>query len=247
MKSNSRVSRFAAPTHAARIRTVAFWGAVVALIAGCTASSNSGSVASSESGEKPQAKHDAMYVITPADTAGKSIAIFAAGCFWCAETAFEDVKGVKAVISGFVGGEEENPTYEQVSSGTTGHAEAVLVSFNPKVVSYEQLLEIFWVNHDPTTPDRQFCDRGHQYRAGIFYLNEEQKNLAEASVQWALDHRRFSGDIVTEISPATTFWPAEEYHQDFYKKDPVRYTSYRLGCGRDSRLAQLWGTNAVAH
>ncbi len=246
MNSNPWVPQRLAGWRAKRVRLVAGWAAVIALMAGCTASSNSGSVAAGESGAA-KSNGKPLYVITAADTAGKSIAIFAAGCFWCAETAFEDVKGVKAVISGYVGGKEENPTYEEVSYGRTGHTEAVLVSFDPKVISYEKLLEIFWVNHDPTTSDRQFCDRGLQYRPGIFYRNEEQKRLAEASVEWALEHRRFEGKIVTEISPATTFWPAEEYHQDFYKKSPVRYTSYRIGCGRDARLAQLWGKAAAAH
>ena len=227
---------------------IALLSAVSAFLAGCAAPRNESRAAAGTAGtDAAHATGEPKYVIAPADTARRSLAIFAAGCFWCAETAFEDVKGVKAVISGYVGGEEQDPTYEQVSSGETGHAEAVLVSFNPAVVSYERLLEVFWVNHDPTTPDRQFCDRGHQYRPGIFYRDEEQKRLAEASVEWALEHRRFSGEIVTEISPATAFWPAEEYHQDFYKKSPLRYTSYRTGCGRDSRLAQLWGQATAKH
>jgi len=198
--------------------------------------------ASTGSADKPS--DHAMYVITEADTAGLARAIFAGGCFWCEETAFEGVEGVNAVISGFVGGDEQNPTYEDVSWGRTGHAEAVLVAFDPEVVSYERLLEIFWVNHDPTTKDRQFCDQGRQYRPGIFWLDEEQKRLAEASVAWAKEHARFHEPIVTEITPAGPFWPAENYHQDFWRKSPVRYHSYRLGCRRDARLAELWGSAA---
>ena len=189
----------------------------------------------------------AMYVLADADTSGLSRAIFAGGCFWCEETAFEDIAGVRAVISGYVGGREEHPSYEDVSSGRTGHTEAVLVTFEPDVVTYEALLEIFWVNHDPTTNDRQFCDHGRQYRPGIFYLNDDQKRLAAASVEWAKAHRRFEAPILTEISIATPFWPAEEYHQDFYRKNPTRYYSYREGCRRDARLRELWGDAATGH
>lgn len=188
----------------------------------------------------------AKYSITVADTLGLSQAIFAGGCFWCEETAFEGVRGVRAVISGFVGGKEAEPTYEDVSSGKTGHAEAVLVTFDPGLITYDSLLEIFWVNHDPTTNDRQFCDRGRQYRPGIFYLNDDQKRRAEASVDWANEHKRFTEPILTEITKATPFWPAEEYHQDFYKKNPERYNSYRIGCRRDARLAELWKAPANA-
>jgi len=226
-------------------RTVWWFSVLLAVAAGC-ATREGDSIGTSEAAPAAVDDH-AMYVLTQADTAGLERAIFAGGCFWCEETAFEGVKGVHAVISGFVGGAEAHPTYEQVSSGETGHAEAVLVAYDPKVITYPRLLEIFWVNHDPTTGDQQFCDRGHQYRAGIFYLNDTQKRQAEASKTWALQHRRFKGPIVTEISPATPFWPAELYHQDFYKKNPVRYQAYRLGCGRDARLAQLWGAGATKH
>lgn len=215
------------------------------LAAGCSASDGNSALASGEGAAKPAANHKAMYVLTEADTAGLSRAIFAAGCFWCAETAFEGVAGVHAVISGFVGGKEENPSYDDVSYGRTGHTEAVLVTFDPDSISYRDLLEIFWVNHDPTTPDRQFCDRGHQYRPGIFYLDEEQKQEAETSLKWAKEKARFRQPIVTEITAATPFWPAEEYHQDFWKKDPERYYSYRAGCRRDERLAELWGEQAA--
>jgi peptide-methionine (S)-S-oxide reductase len=218
--------------------------ALIAMTFGCAAPGADSEAASGTATAAADGK--ARYRIAAADTAGLEQAIFAGGCFWCLETAFEGVKGVKSVISGYAGGPERNPTYEQVSNGETAHAEAVLVTFDPKVIPYTRLLEIFWVNHDPTTSDRQFCDRGHQYRPAIYYRGAGQKRLAEASVQWALAHRRFTGKIVTEISPATAFWPAEVYHQDFWKKDPIRYTTYRAGCGRDARLAQLWG-RAPAH
>jgi peptide-methionine (S)-S-oxide reductase len=218
-------------------------GLSCALIAACS-TRNGGGTASSAGGTPPE---KAKYVIAAADTAGLSQAIFAGGCFWCEETAFEDVPGVRAVISGYVGGNEPNPSYEDVSSGLTGHTEAVLVVFDAKVVSYEELLQIFWVNHDPTTNDRQFCDRGRQYRPGIFYRTAEQKRLAEASVSWAKERALFDGPFLTEISPATPFWPAENYHQDFYEKSPIRYASYRLGCRRDGRLAELWGGAQAKH
>jgi len=168
-------------------------------------------------------------------------AIFAAGCFWCTEAAFQDVPGVTSAVSGYVGGKVQNPTYEQVSSGMTGHAEAVEVTFDPAKISYDKLLDIFWVNHDPTVTDRQFCDHGSQYRPSIFYLNEEQKRLAEASKAKYEKLKTFKQPILTPIVPATQFWPAEAYHQDFYKTNPVRYKFYVTGCGRYDRLNQLWG------
>jgi peptide-methionine (S)-S-oxide reductase len=178
----------------------------------------------------------------PALRAGEQKAIFAMGCFWCAETAFEGLPGVRAVISGFDGGNEPHPTYEQVSAGGTGHAESVCVIYDTRKVSYAQLLELFWHNIDPTSAEGQFCDRGHQYRSAIFYVNDEQKRLALASKRrLETTPQRFKDPIVTEITPATTFWPAEEYHQDFYRKDPAQYHDYREGCGRDRRLIELWG------
>jgi peptide-methionine (S)-S-oxide reductase len=215
---------------------------VLALAAGCSATGGD-TAAAAGTGGTGHVDENAMYVLTKADTAGLDRAIFAGGCFWCEETAFEGVPGVKAVISGFDGGREAHPTYEQVSSGSTGHAESVLVTYDPKQISYTRLLQIFWVNHDPTTHDREFCDRGHQYRPAIFTLDADQKKLAEASVAWARAHLKVDEPIVTEISPATPFWPAENYHQDFYRKNPVRYRAYRLGCGRDARLARLWGAD----
>lgn len=174
---------------------------------------------------------------------GEKVAIFAGGCFWCMETAFEGVPGVKAVISGYVGGQTKNPTYEEVSSGRTGHAEAVRVVFDPKTISYEKLLAIFWRNIDPLVKNAQFCDHGTQYRAGIFYLGEAQKKAALLSKQRLVDSKRFKQPIVTEVTQAGTFYPAEEYHQDFFKKKPFHYKRYRLGCGRDRRLKELWGTS----
>jgi peptide-methionine (S)-S-oxide reductase len=168
-------------------------------------------------------------------------AIFAAGCFWCTEEAFEKVPGVVAAVSGYTGGTVKNPSYEQVSSGRTGHAEAVEVTFDPKKVSYEQLLDVFWVNHDPTVKDRQFCDSGSQYRPAIFYLSDEQKRLAEASkAKWDKE-KPFKQPILTEITKAGPFYPAEDYHQDYYKKNPLQYRFYVTGCGRYNRLDTLWG------
>ncbi len=169
-------------------------------------------------------------------------AIFAGGCFWCMETAFEGQPGVKAVVSGFDGGGEKNPTYEMVSSGTTGHAESVHVVYDPAKTSYARLLQIFWHNIDPLSAEGQFCDRGHQYRSAIFYLDDAQKKAAEESKRAV--EAQLKQKVATEIVAATPFTPAEEYHQDFWKKNPVRYYSYRAGCGRDRRLKEIWGAQA---
>jgi peptide-methionine (S)-S-oxide reductase len=171
-------------------------------------------------------------------------AVFAGGCFWCIETAYEGVPGVKSVVSGYAGGVEKSPTYDQVSSGATGHYESVDVAYDPAQVGYEKLLDIFWHNVDPTQDDGQFCDRGHQYRSAIFYADSAQALLALRSKQAIERSGVLKAPIVTEIRPAGRFWPAEEYHQDFWKKDPVRYYSYRAGCGRDRRLDQIWGKDA---
>jgi peptide-methionine (S)-S-oxide reductase len=169
-------------------------------------------------------------------------ATFAGGCFRCMETAFEGLPGVKSVISGYTGGFKQHPTYEESSSGTTGHAESVDVTFDPRRIGYARLLDVFWHNVDPTDAGGQFCDRGNQYRSAIFVHDPGQRALAEASKRrLETTPQRFKDPIVTPIVAATTFWPAEEYHQDFYRKDPVRYQSYRLGCGRDRRLVELWG------
>jgi peptide-methionine (S)-S-oxide reductase len=177
----------------------------------------------------------------------RATAIFAGGCFWCEETAFEGLPGVLAVTSGYTGGTVKNPTYEQVSSGSTGHAESVEVAFDPTKTSYEKLLEVFWHNVDPFQKDAQFCDHGNQYRSAIFYKDEAQKKVAEASKAKLEQDPKFKGKIVTEITAASAFYPAEEYHQDFWKKSPARYYSYRAGCGRDARLKQIWGEAAGGH
>ncbi|HEU5170416.1 MAG TPA: peptide-methionine (S)-S-oxide reductase MsrA [Gemmatimonadales bacterium] len=168
-------------------------------------------------------------------------ATFAGGCFWCMEEAFESIEGVVSVVSGYIGGPTPNPTYEQVSSGRTGHAEAVEISYDPARVSYDRLLEHFWRNIDPLAGDRQFCDVGQQYRSAIFYHDDEQRRLAEASKR-ALDaSKRLPGPVLTEITAAGPFYPAEEYHQDYYRKNPARYKFYKWSCGRAQRLAKLWG------
>ena len=168
-------------------------------------------------------------------------ATFAGGCFWCMEEAFDPIPGVLSTVSGYMGGKTKNPTYEQVSTGRTGHAEVIQVEYDPKRVTYEKLLEAFWRNIDPTQRDGQFCDHGSQYRSGIFYHDEEQRRLAEASRAALLKNKPFKGEIVTEVSPAAQFYPAEDYHQDYYKKNPVRYKFYKTGCGRAARLKELWG------
>jgi len=166
-------------------------------------------------------------------------ATFAGGCFWCMEAPFDKLPGVVATTSGYSGGETKGPSYEQVSSGGTGHAEVVQVTYDPKKISYERLLDVFWKNVDPLTANRQFCDAGTQYRSVIFYHDAQQKRLAEESKQ--KHQARFRQPIVTEIAPFTAFYRAEEYHQDYYKKNPLRYKFYRQGCGRDQRLAEVWG------
>lgn len=167
-------------------------------------------------------------------------AIFAGGCFWCMESPFEKINGVKEVISGYTGGNKENPTYEEVSSGTTGHLEAIQIIYDPQKVSYNDLLSIFWKQIDPTDADGQFVDRGKQYRSAIFYKSKEEKTLAEKSKQNLDKSKRFNSPIVTEIIAVTTFYPAEDYHQDYYKKNPVRYNYYRYGSGRDQFLKKVW-------
>jgi peptide-methionine (S)-S-oxide reductase len=168
-------------------------------------------------------------------------ATFAGGCFWCMEPPFEKLPGVVSVTSGYTGGHGKNPTYEEVTSGSTGHAEAVEVVYDPSAVSYRKLLEVYWRNIDPTVKDRQFCDVGTQYRTAIFYHDGEQRRLAEESLSELAKSKPFKEKIVTQIVPASEFYPAEEYHQDYYKKNPLRYQYYRAGCGRDARLKQVWG------
>jgi peptide-methionine (S)-S-oxide reductase len=178
---------------------------------------------------------------------GRATAIFAGGCFWCEEAAFMDLPGVISVTSGYTGGQTKNPTYEEVSTGTTGHAESIQVIFDPSKVTYTKLLELFWHNVDPLDAGGQFCDRGSQYRSGIYYTDEAQRRDAEASKASLDMNPRFKGKIVTQILPASTFYRAEDHHQGFCKKEPVHYGLYRKGCGRDARLKELWGASAGGH
>jgi len=173
---------------------------------------------------------------------GGAVATFAGGCFWCMEPPYDKLDGVISTTSGYMGGPTKNPTYEQVSAGRTGHTEVVQVRYDPAKVPYAKLLEVFWKNIDPTVKDRQFCDVGSQYRTGIFVHTDEQRKLAEASKADIEKTKPFKDPIVTPIAEATEFWPAEDYHQDYYKKNPVRYKYYRTSCGRDDRLKALWGS-----
>lgn len=168
-------------------------------------------------------------------------AIFAGGCFWCMEAPFDKLPGVVSVSAGYTGGHKKNPTYNEVSAGGTGHAEAVQIVFDPSSISYSALLKVFWHNIDPTVTDRQFCDVGNQYRAAIFYIGEGQRKFALQSKAALEKSGLFQGAVVTEVTRATEFYPAEEYHQHYYKKNPLRYKYYRGGCGRDKRLNELWG------
>lgn len=168
-------------------------------------------------------------------------ATFAGGCFWCMEPPFDKLDGVVATISGYTGGQKENPTYQEVSAGTTGHTEALQVTYDPQKSSYSQLLEVFWRNINPVDPDGQFVDRGSQYRPAIFYHDEEQKQLAEESRDKLAESGRFKSPITTEIVPLDTFYPAEAYHQDYYQKSTIRYKFYRYNSGRDQFLKKVWG------
>ena len=170
-----------------------------------------------------------------------AVAVFAGGCFWCSEADFDKLPDVLQTTSGYIGGSIENPTYEEVSSGRSGHFEAVQVRFDPRQTSYAKLLEAFWPSIDPLNGNGQFCDNGPQYRSAIFYLNAEQQRLAEASKNALAASGRFQQPIATQILAATTFYAAEDYHQDYHRKNPLRYRYYRHGCGRDQRLQTLWG------
>lgn len=172
--------------------------------------------------------------------ADQAQAIFAGGCFWCIESDFEKLEGVTAATSGYIGGHVTNPSYSQVSSGTTGHTEAIKIVFDSDIISYQKLLAHFWVNIDPLDGDGQFCDRGSQYRSEIFYLNRSQQLAAQESLDQLIASKKLRGDIKTAVTAATEFYLAEEYHQDYYKKNPNRYNYYRWRCGRDQRLKQLW-------
>lgn len=190
----------------------------------------------------------ASFVFVPSNSyaetnSGQAInsAILAGGCFWCMESAFEKLPGVLSVTSGYVGGSAETATYKLVSAGRSEHAEAVKVEFDPKKLSYTQVLNHFWKNIDPFAVNRQFCDKGKQYRSGIFYQSEQEKTLALKSKEKIVSEFQFQQSIATEITKATDFYPAEKYHQDYYKKNPMQYKSYYLGCGRARRLKEIWG------
>ncbi len=177
----------------------------------------------------------------PSPDQHNDIAIFAGGCFWCMEPPFDKLDGVISTTSGYTSGHKENPTYKEVSAGITGHTEAIQIIFDPNKISYAKLLEMFWRNIDPVAVNRQFCDRGTQYRSGIYYRDTVQEQAAKQSLQQLQQNKPFEGEITTEIVAATKFYPAEEYHQDYYIKNPLRYKYYRYSCGRDKRLSELWG------
>ena len=181
---------------------------------------------------------------TPAPPAGFEKAIFAGGCFWCVEHEFEGVSGIQSVVSGYVGGKNAMPTYKQVSAGGTGHAEAVEVVFDPKRISYGELLKIFWRNIDPYAQNRQFCDSGDQYRSAVFYVDETQRAAAAAFKASLVANGKLKGTVYTELNPAGPFYLAEDYHQDYAQKNSVRYKYYRYSCGRDARLKEIWGAPA---
>jgi peptide-methionine (S)-S-oxide reductase len=181
-------------------------------------------------------------VLAPA--AVQAEAIFAGGCFWCMEPPFDKLDGVISTTSGYTSGMRVNPTYEEVSAGKTGHTEALKIVYDPSKITYEGLLQVFWRNHDPLTANAQFCDKGSQYRAGIYYGNEEEKRLAESTKATIAQSGRFKQPIVTEIVAATAFYPAEDYHQNYYIKNPIKYKYYSTSCGRARRLKDLWGDEA---
>ncbi len=177
----------------------------------------------------------------PPDPPGTANAVFAGGCFWCIEKDFEKLDGVLSVVSGYAGGPEKNPTYKQVSAGSTGHAEVVRVVYDPKKISYDKLVDHFFKHIDPTQVDGQFCDWGKQYRSAVYYANDAEKTVAEKAKADIVTTKKWK--VVTEVTKASEFWPAEDYHQDYYKKSPTSYGSYRMGCGRDARVKELWGTS----
>jgi methionine-S-sulfoxide reductase len=193
------------------------------------------------------AAHEGGSPLEPPPRAGLAMATFAGGCFWCMEAPFERLPGVGAVISGYTGGPEVGPTYEEVSSGDTGHAEAVRIVYDPAVITYEQLLDVFWRNVDPTTADQSFVDHGRQYRSAIYVHSPEQRAAAEASKRALSVANRYGAPIVTTIEDAGPFYRAEAYHQDFYRTTPGRYQSYRRGSGRDAYIERIWGPGASGH
>ena len=186
-------------------------------------------------------RREGGFAAVPAPAAGQQVATFAGGCFWSMQKAFDGVAGVVSTTAGYAGGTKADPSYENVETGNTGHAESVQLIYDPARISYERLLDIYWHHIDPLTPNAAFCDHGPQYRSIVFYGDAEQRQLAEASKQALNQSHRFKTPIVTAIEPATKFYPAEEYHQMFYKKNPARNEAYRIGCGRDARIRELWG------
>ena len=182
-----------------------------------------------------------------AETSGLAKATFAGGCFWCMQPAFDGLPGVVSTQAGYTGGHKENPTYEEVCDGTTGHAESVEVTYDPKKITYRKLLDVYWHNIDPTVVDQQFCDEGNQYRTAIFFHDADQQREALASKAELEKTKPFSGPIVTEIVPASTFYPAEDYHQQYCRTHAISYGIYRYNCGRDQRLRELWGAAAGGH
>ena len=187
----------------------------------------------------------ALLLAAPGARAETAVATFAGGCFWCMEPPFEALAGVVSVTSGYTGGTKPDPTYEEVSAGGTGHAESVEIVYDPARIRFEELLDVYWHNIDPTVADRQFCDVGTQYRSAIFFHDAAQRKAAEASL--AEVQKKLGVAVKTQIVEAGPFYRAEEYHQDYYKKNPIRYRYYRYGCGRDARLEEIWGTQAPAH
>lgn len=209
-------------------------------LAACSAPANSNSSQIAPVGDKVASESSlpSLQPFVPDVADGLSVAIVAGGCFWCVESDFEKLDGVSEVVSGYSGGELDNPTYKEVSYTETGHYEVAKIIFDPKVISYRELIDHYWTTVDPTDAGGQFCDRGSSYRTAIF-ATPEQRDAAEASRQAVLNSGQVD-DIVTPILPAVTFYDAEDYHQDYYKKNPIRYKYYRTGCGRDARLKELW-------
>jgi peptide-methionine (S)-S-oxide reductase len=228
-----------------RVTTLAAGILLVMLSIGFAAGSMAQTAAQPQGATSMATASSASAVATSSPILAK--AVFAGGCFWCVESDFDKVPGVISTTSGYTGGRTANPSYEQVSSHSTGHAEAVEVVYDKSKVSYERLLEYYWHTIDPTVRDQQFCDRGTPYRTAIFPVDAEQMNIALASRAALEESKPFKEPIQTEITAATAFYPAEEYHQDYYKKNPIRYKYYRASCGRDARVKQLWGSAAAGH
>lgn len=207
------------------------------VLAACTSSGAGASSPSSATADAPSPPTTAKASAKP----GTAVAVFAGGCFWCMQPPYDKLPGVISTEAGYTGGHTSQPTYRQVSAGGTGHAEAVRITYDPRKVSYPTLLDVFWHNIDPVAVDRQFCDVGDQYRSAIFPIGPQQHSEAEASLRAMQADPRFKRPIATRIEPTATFYPAEEYHQAYYRKNPLRYKYYRYGCGRDQRLQQIWG------